>query len=125
MRLVWIRPSILVALSLVGACSKKVPVEDPAFESRFKQISAENDAVLVGDDQAVALSANVRKARARTDPPAAPSVGGLPEQPAGHDVDKVIRSNLGGVKGCYLSAARRSGRSGKAIVTFAIKSNGK
>jgi len=125
MRLVWTRLSILVALSVMGACSKKVPAEEPAFEARFNEIAAANDAVFVGEDQAVALAASVRKARARTDPPAAPAAGGLPEQPAGHEVDRVIRSNLGGVKGCYLSAARRSGRSGKAIVTFAIKTDGR
>jgi hypothetical protein len=119
MRLLWIP----VALTMVGACSKKLPAEDPAFESRWKEAAAGNEAVIVGDDQALALSANVRKARAN--PPAAASPGGLPEQPAGHDVDRVIRNNLGAVKGCYLTAARRSGRSGKAIVTFAIGKDGR
>jgi hypothetical protein len=115
----------VVALSLVlGACSRKVPTEDPAFESRWKDVTAANEAVVVGDEQALALSASVRKAQAT--PPAVAAGGGLPEQPAGHEVDRVIRSNLGAVKGCYLTAARgTSGRSGKAIVSFSIGSDGR
>ena len=114
----------VVALSLAsGACSRKLPVEDPAFESRWKEVTAANEAVVVGDDQGLALSASVPKAQAT--PPAVRG-GGLPEQPAGHDVDRVIRSNLGAVKGCYLTAARgTAGRSGKAIVSFTIGSDGR
>ena len=115
-------PWIVVALTLVGACSKKVPAEDPSFEARWKQATSANEAVTVGGDEALALSANVRKAQAT---PPAQAGGGLPEQPAGHEVDRVIRSNLGAVKGCYLTAAKNSGRSGKAIVTFTIGSDGR
>src|SRR5688572_22108067 len=122
MRIIW--PCTLVALALAaGACSRKAPAEDPAFESRWKEITAASEAVVIGDDQALALSANVRKAQATL--PSARAGSGLPEQPAGPDVDRVIRSNLGGVKGCYLTAARRSGRSGKAIVSFSIGSDGR
>jgi len=80
------------------------------------------------DENGEALMGNVRRARAKLDPPAAPQEragGALPVQPAGDEVQKVIRSNLAAVKGCYNSVARNSDRSGKAIVTFAIGSDGK
>jgi hypothetical protein len=116
-------PVILLSLAM-GACSRQAPAEDPAFESRWKAVTATSEAVVVGDDQSLALSASVRKAEAT--PPAVKAGGGLPEQPAGHEVDRVIRSNLGAVKGCYLSAARGgAGRSGKAIVSFTIGSDGR
>ena len=115
----------VVALSLAsGACSRKLPVEDPAFESRWKEVTAANEAVVVGDDSGIALSANVRKAEAKMDRPLA-RAGGLPVQPGGDDVARVIRSNLAAVKGCYLNAARHGGPSGKAIVTFTIGSDGR
>jgi hypothetical protein len=114
----------VVALSLaLGACSRKGAPEDPAFTARWNQVAAVNEAVIVGDDSGLALSANVRKAEARNSPPA--RVGGLPVQPGGDEVARVIRSNLAAVKGCYASAARNSGRSGKAIVTFKIGSDGR
>jgi TonB family protein len=112
----------LLALSL--ACSRRGPGEDPAFAARWKEVTAVNEAVVVGDDSALALSANVRKAEAKPDKPLA-KAGGLPVAPGGDEVARVIRSNLGGVKGCYAGAARREGRSGKAIVTFTIGSDGR
>jgi hypothetical protein len=121
MRFVSLRPLVLMAL-VPGACARQAPADDPAFEARWKQVTAATEAVTVGDDQALALSASVRKAQAV---PPAVAGGGLPEQPAGHEVDRVIRSNLGAVKGCYLTAAKRTGRSGKAIVTFTIGKDGK
>ena len=98
-------------------------MEDPAFEARWKEATSATEAVVVGDDEALALSANVRKAQAGAPP--AQAGGGLPEQPAGHDVDRVVRKNVSAVKGCYLTAAKNTGRSGKAIVTFSIGSDGR
>jgi hypothetical protein len=125
------RALFLVALSLaVIGCSRKggAPPEDPAFESRWQALAATEEAVVVGDDPGAGLGANVRKAaRPKVEPePPRPAAGGLPEAPPGHDVQRVIRSHMAAVKGCYLSAARQgSGRSGKAIVSFAIGSDGR
>src|SRR6185436_8080624 len=114
----------VAALSLsLGACSKKGPPEDPAFTARWNQVTAVNEAVVVGDESGIALSANVRKAEAKN--AAAARGGGLPVQPGGDEVARVIRSNLGAVKGCYVSAARQGGHSGKAIVPFTIGSDGR
>jgi TonB family protein len=122
---VWWRSLAVGALWLVlGACSRQGPPEDPAFQARWRQVTAANEALIVGDEPGLALSANVRRAEAKLDRPPARS-GALPEQPRGDEVAQVIRSNLGAVKGCYASAARRSGRSGKAIVTFTIGSDGR
>jgi hypothetical protein len=114
--------SLLVGalVTTLGACSRKGPPEDPAFTARWNQVTAVNEAVIVGDDSGLALSANVRRAEARSSAPRP----GLPVQPGGDEVARVIRSNLPAVKGCYASAAR-NGLSGKAIVTFTIGSDGR
>jgi TonB family protein len=109
----------VVALAL-GACSRQGSPEDPAFQARWKQATTANQAVVVGDDSGLALSANVRKVEAKDSPRPR-----LPDQPGGDEVQRVIRSNLSAVKGCYLTAARHGGRSGKAIVTFTIGSDGR
>jgi len=124
MSLGW-RSFSLVALtgSLLG-CSRHAPSEDPAFAARWKEVTAVNQPVIVGDESGLALSANVRTAAAKPERPL-PRAGALPVVPGGDDVARVIRSNLGSVKGCYAGAARREGRSGKAIVTFTIGSDGR
>jgi hypothetical protein len=121
MRSVCWRSVLVVSLSL-GACSRNGPPEDPAFTARWNEVTARSETMVVGDDRALALSASVRKAEARDRAPA--HAGGLPEQPRGEEVAQVIRSNLPGIKGCYAGAAR-DGRSGKAIVTFTIGSDGR
>jgi hypothetical protein len=50
----------------------------------------------------------------------------LPAEPPGPEIARVIRGNLGAIKGCYLAvAAHGSGRSGKAIVSFSIGADGR
>jgi hypothetical protein len=116
-------PVLIVALSL--GCTRAAP-EDPAFEARWQATAAHAPAITVGEGGAEALSDNVRRVRAHVDPgpPAQPAA--LPEQPAGEQIERVIRSNLGAVKGCYQAvAAHGSARSGKAIVSFSIGSDGR
>jgi hypothetical protein len=119
--------TVTAVLVLLGVgCSRKPPSEDPAFEARWQQVTGANEAVTVGDESGVSLSANVRRTSRPKVERGAASAGGLPVEPPGDDIDRVIRGNLAGIKGCYLAAARRgNGRSGKAIVTFSIGSDGR
>jgi hypothetical protein len=120
--------TVLVLAGGAAACARKPPPPDPAFEARWQAATSASEAVVIGDEAGEALAANVRRAaRPKLDQPAAPrAAGALPIQPRGDEVDRVIRSNLAGIKGCYQSVARRgSGRSGKAIVSFSIGSDGR
>jgi hypothetical protein len=136
MRMSSWRVVLLLALSLAGAaCSRSSSppaADDPAFEARWKKMAGGGELVVVGNAAAEALAANVRRASQPKVEPAlegatatAPA-GTLPEAPAGDEVGRIIRSNLSAVKGCYASVARQgTGRSGKAIVTFGIGSDGR
>jgi hypothetical protein len=116
---------LLLVASSIG-CARPAAPEDPAFEARWRAAAARTQALTVGEGGSEALADNVRRVRPRLDPAPGAQPAGLPEQPAGDDVDRIIRSNLGAVKGCYLAvAAHGSGRSGKAIVSFTIGSDGR
>jgi hypothetical protein len=123
-RVCWRSLSLVMLPLSLGACSRQGPPEDPAFTARWNEAAARSEAVVVSDDSGLALSASVRRVEAKPERPM-PRAGGLPQQPGGEDVARVIRSNLAAVKGCYISAARQGGRSGKAIVTFTIGSDGR
>ena len=129
---------MLVGAALAAAaalsCNRRDPLQvpasgDPAFDSRWDKVAAaEPDVFYVGDDRAEAMLGTVRKAtrpRPAASPPAT-GPGGIPEQLPGEKVHQVIRSNLPAVKGCYLGMTRAgTTRSGKAILTFAIGSDGR
>ena len=76
---------------------------------------------------------NVRRAsRVKAEPPVVAAeanvqnVGGLPDQPPSTEVQRIIRSNLMAVRGCYMNmASTGQARSGKAIVSFTIGANGR
>ncbi|MBN2573537.1 MAG: AgmX/PglI C-terminal domain-containing protein [Deltaproteobacteria bacterium] len=126
----------LLALPLLGlACAKKPTLaasSDPEFDKKWAELArAGAEVSYIEDDRGEGLMGNVRRAsRVKAEPPAAsPSeavADGLPLQPSGEQVQRIIRSNLMAVRGCYMSMARTGqARSGKAIVTFTIGADGK
>src|SRR5262245_24290276 len=133
-------PFLLTAIALgtlcAGAlgCSKNSQgpgsPADPKFDAKWSALAkAGAEVMYIEDDRGEGLMGNVRRAshvKAEAALPGHASASGLPEQPAGEDVQRVIRSNLPLVKSCYLVMAR-SGvqRSGKAIVSFAIGADGR
>jgi hypothetical protein len=123
---------------LVGSCGKRSavpPAADPQFDKRWAELAkAGVEVSYVEDDRGEGLMGNVRRAsRAKADPPGVaindpptPTPSGLPDQPPGDQVHRIIRSNLMAVRGCYMSVARAGqARSGKAIVSFSIGADGK
>jgi hypothetical protein len=92
------------------------------------------EVLYVEDDRGEGLMGNVRRSAPAKDeqtaplPPAVPAhrPPALPERLAGEQVQRIIRGNLMGVRGCYMSMARvGQARSGKAIVSFVIGADGK
>jgi hypothetical protein len=131
---------------LVGSCTQKSDAKasrgpaagnaanaDPAFDKKWAELAqAGAEVAYIEDDRGEGLMGNVRRAsRVKADPPAAePSQGEaaalLPPVPSGEEVQKIIKGNLMAVRGCYMNIARTGqGRSGKAIVSFAIGADGK
>ena len=130
--------SVLALLSGGVCCSKRAaPVGsvDPEFDKQWADLAkAGTEVAYIEDDRGEGLMGNVRRAsRVKAEPPAvvpseapAGNESGLPEQPPGEQVQKIIRGNLMAVRGCYMSMARTGqARSGKAIVTFAIGADGR
>lgn len=134
----------LVTGGLVAACSQKaaprttaaaanVPTADPEFEKKWAELAqAGAEVAYIEDDRGEGLMGNVRRAaRVKAEPPAiAPAqeqaAAVLPAQPSAEEVQKVIKGNLMAVRGCYMNIARTGqGRSGKAIISFAIGADGK
>ena len=126
-----------MALAIAPGCSKKTTSasatgSDSVFDKKWAELaSAGTEVAYIEDDRGEGLMGNVRRAsRVKAEPPAilpAEAVAdGLPDQPAGAEVQKVIRGNLMAVRSCYMSMARKGqARSGKAIVSFAIGADGK
>jgi len=116
---------LFVGFSAV-ACSKRAenkgpsavasaPTSDPEFDKKWAALAqAGTDVAYIEDDRAEGLMGNVRRAsRVKAEPPpvltgpaAAQAVGDLPEQPAGEEVQRIIRGNLMAVRGCYMNMAR-------------------
>jgi hypothetical protein len=129
----------LAALALGGtACTKKAAPaapSSPEFDKKWAELAQEGTEVsYIEDDRGEGLMGNVRRAsRVKADPPAvAPAEAlaanpvGLPDQPPGEQVQRIIRGNLMAVRGCFMSMARTGqARSGKAIVSFTIGADGR
>jgi outer membrane biosynthesis protein TonB len=135
-----------LVVGLAGACSKRAenkgasavasaPTSDPEFDRKWAALARTGaDVAYIEDDRGEGLMGNVRRAaRMKTEPPpvltgpAGPeAVAALPEQPAGEEVQRIIRGNLMAVRGCYMNMARTGqARSGKAIVSFSIGADGR
>jgi len=135
---------LCVGLSM--ACSKRVEnkvspsavasasTSDPEFDKKWAALAqAGADVAYIEDDRGEGLMGNVRRAsRVKAEAPvlAAPAgdqvLAALPEQPAGEEVQRIIRGNLMAVRGCYMNMARTGqAKSGKAIVSFTIGADGR
>ena len=129
-----------------AACSKRTEAppapssvanastSDPEFDKKWAALAqAGADVAYIEDDRGEGLMGNVRRAsRVKAAPPpvltgpAAAEAAALPEQPAGEEVQRIIRGNLMAVRGCYMNVARTGqARSGKAIVSFSIGADGR
>ena len=119
-----------------SVCSKKAAPSSgaaPEFDKKWAALAqAGTEVAYIEDDRGEGLMGNVRRAsRVKAEPPAAgaeavQNAGGLPDQPPGSEVQRIIRSNLMAVRGCYMSMARTGqARSGKAIVSFTIGADGR
>jgi len=136
--------TVLLLSGLIGlsaACSKKadpapgkvVVVSDPAFEQDWAKLAEQGmEVAYIEDDRGEGLMGNVRRAsRVKADPPpipTAPTIAGgtMPEQVTGEEVQRIVRGNLMAVRSCYMTMAKTGqARSGKAIVSFSIGSDGK
>jgi outer membrane biosynthesis protein TonB len=107
---------------------------DPEFDKKWAALAqAGTDVAYIEDDRGEGLMGNVRRAsRVKAEAPvlAAPAgdqvLAALPEQPAGEEVQRIIRGNLMAVRGCYMNMARTGqAKSGKAIVSFSIGADGR
>ncbi|HEY3357782.1 MAG TPA: AgmX/PglI C-terminal domain-containing protein [Polyangia bacterium] len=125
MKHVWVGLAVLAA---VGGCSKGGTANtDEQFDKRWVEVSKSiPDTFYIEDDRAAGLMGNVTRSPHVPDG-AQPSPGGgpLPVQLEMGDISKTIRGNLSAVKVCYLREQRTGSRSGKAIVTFDINTDGK
>jgi hypothetical protein len=138
----------LIALGLLAAlaCQKKSDEGslgtmqlgakvDPKFDQAWRALAArgdeEADVFYIEDDRGEGMMARVRRnARTVPTPPppstAPPPAGGEPDQPSGEAVAATIRSNLPGIKACYLRLTRQgSTLAGRAILSFTVAKEGK
>ena len=130
---------LIVAFALGGAACAKKPAPgapgSPEFDKKWSELAqAGIEVSYIEDDRGEGLMGNVRRAsRVKAEPPAlAPAEAnaanpvGLPDQPPGEQVQRIIRGNLMAVRGCFMSMARTGqARSGKAIVSFTIGADGR
>jgi len=119
---VWVLAA--VSVMLLGGCHKEPPPSDPAFDKLWAEVSrAVPETAYIEDDRAAGLMGKIERA-----PQVAPEPlragDTLPGKLDMSEISRTIRSNLGAVKVCYLREQRITARSGKAIVTFSINSDG-
>lgn len=115
------------------ATAAGAPTADPEFDKKWAALAqAGAEVAYIEDDRGEGLMGNVRRAaRVKTEPPVSEptqdqAAAVLPPAPSGEEVQKIIKGNLMAVRGCYMSLARTGqGRSGKAIISFAIGADGK
>jgi hypothetical protein len=116
---------VALALMFLCSCSQK-PASDPKFDSEWAELSkgGAEPMFVEGGPHGAGLMGEVRRAvDPATDLNRAPSSfqGPLPDP----EVVRVIRGNLGGVKGCYaLEEKNGTVGSGKAIVSLEIDPSG-
>jgi len=117
---------LALALMMLAACSQKTAQSDPKFDAEWASLSqgGAEPMFVEGGPHGAGLMGEVRRAvDPATDMNRAPSSfqGPLPDV----EVARVIRTNLGGVKGCYaLEEQKGTVSSGKAIVSIEIDPSG-
>jgi hypothetical protein len=128
---------LIIALALGGvACAKRAATPAPGnteFDKKWAGLAqAGVEVSYIEDDRGEGLMGNVRRASGvKSEPPGvaeanAAAPGGLPDQPSGEQVQRIIHGNLMAVRGCFMSMARTGqARSGKAIVSFTIGADGR
>jgi hypothetical protein len=139
MRVAKLRLIGLLGLLAVGACSKAGAGSSGGapspFDKRWEKLQQQGaQAFRIADEQGAAMMDNVLGAQAGAlamAPWLAESMKGgtrsgpLPDRPDYNDVQKLVRQYIPGVKSCYQRMTRDGEtRSGKAIVSFQIGSNG-
>jgi hypothetical protein len=108
---------------------------DPVFDQAWRALAArgdeEADVFYIEDDRGEGLMARVRrgpKSVPATPPPpsTAPPPAGDPDQPSGEAVAATVRSNLPGIKACYLRLTRQGKTmAGRAILSFTVEKDGR
>ena len=129
---------VVLVAGAAASCSKDSQTPgSPEFNKLWGELAKAGAEILyVKDDRGEGLMGNVRRASPPSDEQASPEPEGtavvpprppaLPERLAGEQVQRIIRGNLVGVRGCYMSMARTGqNRSGKAIVSFVIGADGR
>jgi hypothetical protein len=108
---------------------------DPRFDQAWRALAArpgdEAEVFYIEDDRGEGLMGRVRRgslAIPKPPPPPAtapPPTGAQPEEPDGQAVSATVRSNVPGIKACYLRLSRQ-GRviSGRAILSFTVDKDG-
>jgi hypothetical protein len=139
------RGAIALALVLASACQKRSEESlgtihlgarvDPKFDRAWRALSArgddEADVFYIEDDRGEGMMARVRRGPRSVPPPAPPPAtvtapAGVPDQPSGEAVAATIRSNLAGIKACYLRLTRQGQTlAGRAILSFTVDKDGK
>jgi hypothetical protein len=140
------RSVLVVVLLGLGACQKRSEEGslgtvrlgkkvDARFTKAWQELAArsdeESEVIYIEDDSAEGLMGRVRRgatAVPRPSPPPStspPAATGEPEVPSGEAVSAAVRSNVAGVKACYLRLTRQ-GKSiaGRAIVSFTVDKDG-
>jgi hypothetical protein len=115
---------LFLATVFLAACSQKKEASDPKFDEQWSQLTKEGaaePAFIEGELHGTGLMGEVRRALPPSTEKLAlsgPTIHGPLPDP---EVVRVIRSNLGAVKGCY-AVEERNGTvgSGKAIVNLEI-----
>jgi len=118
----------IAVLAALGGCQKSPSVTtDAEFDRQWAEVSkAIPDTFYIEDDRAAGLMGNVtRSPHVAAEGQPAVAGGPLPVQLEMGEISKTIRGNLSAVKVCYLRQQRTGSRSGKAIVTFDINTDGK
>jgi hypothetical protein len=111
---------------LAGCKGQTVASSDPGFDARWKALESQgSEPAYVESPRGGGLLGEVRRAIDSDKAPGSSQDGVLQGQLPDPEVVKVIRSNLGAVRGCYAAAERAAAiGSGKAIVSLEIAGGG-